>query len=121
MDGPTCAAVLVVEDEENYQKAVADALKAEGFQVYEAASQAMALTVLSWMPRPALVLADLMAREIDGRSLVAALGPEDRFVILPVIVRGIGGATAREYTRAKRPINMTEVLRIVESLCLRRT
>ena len=58
-----------------------------------------------------------MTKAIDGRSLVAALGPDDRSVILPVVVSGGGPG---DVARSKKPIERDDLIRIVEGLCFRR-
>jgi CheY-like chemotaxis protein len=119
---PTCAAVLVVEDERENRELIVDHLKSEGFQVYQAGTCQEALTVLQIMPEPALILADLMAPVIDGRSLIAGLRADDRFATLPmVVVSAADGAGAEEGRRIKKPIDLADVVQIVSGLCLRRT
>jgi CheY-like chemotaxis protein len=60
MDSRTCTAVLVVEDDLAIRDQVTEFLAREGFHVYRAEHGAEALRVLAAMPRPALVLADMM-------------------------------------------------------------
>jgi CheY-like chemotaxis protein len=121
MDSPTCTAILVVEDEDTLRKVVVEFLETQGFQVYQAENGGQALRVLAQMPRPALVLADLMMPAIDGPSLISALSADDRFAILPVVVvpSAESGVPAR-YSRDKQPISLDDLLRITISLCLRR-
>jgi CheY-like chemotaxis protein len=122
MESRTCLAILVVEDEDKLRTDVERYLEAEGFQVYQAENRARALQVLRDMPRPALVLADLMMRSADGPDLLAALRPDDRFVILPVVIVSEAEiANSTGYSHAKKLAGLHDLLRIVSSLCLRRT
>ncbi|MEM8713819.1 MAG: response regulator, partial [Planctomycetota bacterium] len=79
--------ILIVEDEDSIRMSVADALRAEGFEVLEAVDgitgERMALR-----DDPALVLLDLMLPGRDGFSVLRNLR-EDRLAV-PIIV-----ATAR--------------------------
>jgi CheY-like chemotaxis protein len=121
MESRTCIAILVLEDEQRLRTVVARYLEAEGFQVYQAENRAQALQVLRDMPRPALVLADLMMSSAEGPDLFAALRPDDRFVILPVVVVSEAEiANSKGYARAKKLAGFNDLLRIVSSLCLRR-
>lgn len=121
MDSPSCVAILVVEDQEPIRKLVVQFLEADGFHVYQAENNEHAVQVLRDMPRPALILADLMMPAPERPSLVTALGREDRFVILPmVVVSAAETASSDGYSRVKKPIDFGDLLRIVSGLCLRR-
>ena len=117
MDSKTCAAILLVEDDDALCEQVATFLSGEGFQVYTASSSVAALPRLADMPRPALVLADLLSPAIDGPTIVAALEPSDRFAILPTVVAARTNATL---PLPKKPIDFADLLKIVSSLCRRR-
>jgi CheY-like chemotaxis protein len=120
MGPPTCVAILVLENEERLRSRVTAFFQANGFQVYEAKDGGEALEVLRDMPRPALVFADLLMPSVDVHSLVGALGPDDRFVILPVIVRQADIGIEDGYSRVKEPIGLDDLLRIATGLCWRR-
>lgn len=120
MNTRTCAAVLLVEGDDHLRQRMVDRLRIEGFHVYEASTENQALEVLRGMPRPALVLADLLTPEMDGRILVSSLQSDDRFVIVPVVVSGAGSWVSSEDSRTKEPIDLDDLLRLVESLCFRR-
>jgi hypothetical protein len=58
-----------------------------------------------------------MTPKIDSLELVAALRENDQFAILPVVVSMI---STSEYPPTKKPIDVGDLLRIVDRLCLRR-
>ena len=118
---PTCAAILVVEDEPDIRDLVVECLRFAGFNVYEAENGQQALDVLQGIPQPTLILADLMMPVMDGPALIAALRSDDRFATLPVvIVTAADTAAPQGYRRLKKPIVLEELLRMVNELCVRR-
>ncbi len=66
------ARILIVEDEETLRMALAEALRAEGFEVLEAASGERGLE-LALSEGPDVVLLDLMLPGRDGLSVLRAL------------------------------------------------
>jgi CheY-like chemotaxis protein len=122
MGPPSCAAVLVVEDEPDIRDAVVEFLEVEGFRVYAAENGEVAIAVLKTMPQPALILADLMMPVMDGPSLIAALRLDDQFASLPVvIVSALDANSPQGYRRIKKPIDLDDLLQIVSEFCLRLT
>ena len=122
MAGPSCSAVLVVEDDRDIRDAISEFLRAEGFQVYEAENGQEAMSMLPSMPHPILILADMMMPVMDGPALIAALRQDDQFASLPVVIVSASNAPGLEgYRRIKKPIDLDDLLKIVNEFCLRRT
>ena len=122
MSSAPCLAVLVVEDDDPIREAVAGALSHEGFHVYEAESVPRALELLAQMPRPALILADLMMPAMSGLDLIRALSENDRLATLPVVVvSAVDSEAPQGFRRVKKPTDLGELVRIVSPLCVRRT
>lgn len=116
--------ILIVEDEDPIRMAVADALRAEGYDVLEAADgasgEAMALA-----DDPALVLLDVMLPKRDGFSVLRSLR-EDRLAV-PIIMLTARG---EEFDRVQgfefgaddyvvKPFSMAELLGRVRALLAR--
>jgi two-component system alkaline phosphatase synthesis response regulator PhoP len=80
--------ILVIEDEEPLRMALGDALRAEGFQVLEAADGEQGLA-LALREGPELVLLDLMLPRRDGFSVLRALR-EDRLGAAVIILSARG-------------------------------
>ena len=118
----SCSAVLVVEDDPDIRDAISEFLRAEGFQVYEAENGQEAMSMLPSMPHPILILADMMMPVMDGPALIAALRQDDQFASLPVVIVSASNAPGLEgYRRIKKPIDLDDLLKIVNEFCLRRT
>jgi CheY-like chemotaxis protein len=118
---PICQAVLVVEDEADIRDIIVDFLRAHDFEVHEAENGREALHALQLIPRAVLILADLMMPVMDGSALIEALRTHDRSAALRVVIVSAADRGVPEgYRRLKKPIDLDELLRIVEELCLRR-
>jgi CheY-like chemotaxis protein len=113
--------VLVIEDAGVLREQVVHHLRNEGFQVYGAANAEQALIALRAAPRPALVLADLMASDIDADVILAAMDHQDRLATLPVVVMTENAKSSRAPRRRKNLIDFRDLLKVVEGLCARRT
>ena len=122
MSSPRCLAVLVVEDDADIREAVTTALEVEGFQVFAAENGARALELLQEIPHPSLILADLMMPVMDGWQLISALSKDDRLATLPVVlVSATPDGGPEGFRRVKKPIELDDLLKIVDELCQRRT
>jgi DNA-binding response OmpR family regulator len=125
MDDPVPGArVLVVEDEEALRLALADALRAEGFEVLEAADGEAGFE-LAVREDPDLVLLDLMLPRRDGFSVLQGLR-QDRLTA-PVLILSARG---EEWDRVQgfeygaddylvKPFSMRELLMRVQALLRR--
>jgi two-component system alkaline phosphatase synthesis response regulator PhoP len=85
---PAALRVLIVEDEEPLRMALADALRAEGFDVLEAADGEHGLE-LALAEGPDVVLLDLMLPRRDGFSVLRAIR-EDRLTSAVIILSARG-------------------------------
>jgi CheY-like chemotaxis protein len=115
-----CAAILVVEDEDRLRSVITLVLVSEGFHVYSARDGAEALQMFRTMPRPALVLVDLMSPITGVSALFAEMDAADRFVSLPVVVSNAAIAGKEGYGKVKELAGIEDLLPIAASLCLRR-
>lgn len=120
MDRRMCVAVLVIEDEQSLRTLIVERLKGEGFHVCAASSVLAAVPVLQTMPRPTLLLLDLMGPSNDVGPMLGALHSDDRLVILPVVVSNSATARHGRYSGTKQLTSVDDLLRIATSLCLRR-
>ncbi len=118
MSKKRCAAVLVVEDDPEIQDMVRAVLQAEGYRVDVASNGKEALEVLADLPRPCLLLVDLLMPVMDGWQLMKALKDKDAFANIPVaVVSGAADRGGLEGTRVlKKPIDMQSLLDTVRDL-----
>ena len=82
--------VLVIEDDLDIRDAIQEILQDEGYSVFTADNGAAALDALGRIPRPGLVLLDLMMPEMDGHQFLELLRADPRFTTVPVVVVSAG-------------------------------
>jgi CheY-like chemotaxis protein len=113
------ASVLVVEDHEDIREAIGEILENEGYETALAEDGARALDLLAEIPRPCLVLVDLIMPRMDGWQLVNVLSRDDRLATIPVVVMSAAAnpQTMPEHPTLKKPIDMEILLQIVRDHC----
>lgn len=122
-----CLSVLVVEDDEEVRETVMALLVAEGFHAYSMKSCEEALARLPEVPRPALILVDLMmpvtpvTPVTEQWALVGALERDDRLATLPVVFVSVADPQSPGgYRHSKRSVALADLLTFVGEICLRR-
>lgn len=81
--------ILLVEDDPRVRGSLARLLKAEGWEVHEAATGRDGVARLDAM-RPALLITDVNMPDLDGLELIRLVRRRDRD--LPIIAMSVGGA-----------------------------
>jgi CheY-like chemotaxis protein len=83
---PTCKTVLIVEDDEAIRETMQCALELRGYSVFAAANGTEGIDLLAEIPRPCVILLDLMMPVMDGWDFVAALERNAALAAIPVVV-----------------------------------
>ncbi|WP_164019210.1 response regulator [Pyxidicoccus trucidator] len=111
--------VLVVEDDEDIRAAIAEILEGEGYEVTIAANGSEALDELQHMPRPCLILLDLMMPVMNGHEFLARLREVPRMQAVPVLVLTAVSTEAPPGARGllRKPFIVEELLDAVQTLC----
>jgi CheY-like chemotaxis protein len=121
MSGSRCVSVLVVSEDDDTRDTITSFLLEEGFHTFSAKTSRQAIVRLAAIPRPALLLADLLTPQIEAWALVGAMDEHDRLATLPVVLVSANHPTAEDGCRyVKRPIELGELLPIVSEFCVRR-
>jgi CheY-like chemotaxis protein len=81
-----CNNILIVEDDKGIRELLQIALEVEGYKVFTASNGKEGIEELLRMPRPCLILLDLMMPVMDGWGFVDALESDLWFATIPVIV-----------------------------------
>jgi two-component system cell cycle response regulator DivK len=118
--------VLVVEDNDKNMKLFRDVLQATGYSTLEASTGEDAIE-LALAHAPALVLMDVQLPGIDGVEALARLRREERTASVPVLAltaQAMHGDRERFLAAGfdgylSKPIDVVELLRIVEEYCAR--
>jgi two-component system, chemotaxis family, chemotaxis protein CheY len=115
---PSPASVLVVEDNDDIRQAIGELLEDEGYETALAEDGRHALELLSRVPRPCLLLIDLVMPRMDGWQLVDMLSHDDRLATIPVVLMSAASKTALPHHRTlKKPIDLDLLLQIVREHC----
>lgn len=78
--------VMVVDDERDIRRGIADALELEGYEVVEAADGCEALEKLRQSERPAAIVLDLMMPRMNGWQFRDEQRRDPELAKIPVIV-----------------------------------
>jgi two-component system chemotaxis response regulator CheY len=113
------ASVLVVEDNDDIREAIGEILENEGYEIALARDGEHALDLLAELPRPCLLLVDLIMPRMDGWQLVNLLSRDDRLATIPVVVMSAAAhaTTAPAHRTLKKPVDLDILLKIVREHC----
>jgi len=111
---------LVVEDDLDIRETFATVLNLEGYNVFTAANGKEGLERLRHMPRPCLILLDLMMPIMNGNEFLTALEHDESLAKIPVIV--VSAFTSRLNSNHARgmiskPVNLSQLLRVTQQFC----
>jgi CheY-like chemotaxis protein len=119
-----CGGILIVDDDEGIRAALSQALTDEGYVVFAAEHGAEALDILRMtVPRPCLVLLDMMMPVMDGREFIEKKLTEPDLRDVPVVVvtaDGVALKQAAELVAAAvlaKPISLDQLLLAVQRFC----
>jgi CheY-like chemotaxis protein len=111
--------VLVVEDDADIREMLGELLQDEGYETVLAKDGQQALELLATIPRPCLVLADLVMPIMDGWQLLHALSRDDRLATIPVLI--MSGASPTNFPAErkviKKPADIGVLMQIVHEHC----
>jgi CheY-like chemotaxis protein len=117
---PGCKSILIVEDEPSIRETLRALLELEGYPVYTAENGREGLRLLREIPRPCLVLLDLLMPVMNGMEFLEAKNHEDAIAAIPVCV--VSGVAERPTLPAisqfiKKPIEFDGLLKFVRQYC----
>lgn len=78
--------VLIVEDDRDIRGALQTILEEEGYDVFVAQSGKAALELMPRIPKPSLILLDLMMPEMNGWEFCESLAKDKCYESIPVMV-----------------------------------
>lgn len=113
--------ILVIDDDDDVNESVAEALGAEGYDVVQAHSGREGLNLLiEGGLRPAMILLDMMMPEMDGWGFRAEQDKVPALASIPVVLftaHGVPDATSTQLGAAgllRKPIRLTALLAEIE-------
>lgn len=115
-----CHSILVVEDDEDIRNVLVDLLETEGYHTEAAVNGKDALELLAEIPKPCLVLLDMMMPIMNGRQFLDEVMKSSILAPIPVlIVSAIADKTNTEGAVGflKKPIDIDVILSMVSKYC----
>ncbi len=112
--------ILIVEDEESIRETLKLALEFEGYVVFTAVNGKEGLNVLPKLPRPCLILLDLMMPVMDGWEFVSALQKDKVLATIPVVVVTAFSNKAKTIHAKeilKKPIDLETLFKVAKQYC----
>ena len=120
---PQQKTILVVEDDDDVRESLVDVLRETGRSVVEANDGLQALERLEQLPRPCLILLDLMMPRMDGHEFISRLrerhGPHEFPVLVISAHDSIGAAQGYPGVLGTlpKPFDVRRLLSFVEAYC----
>jgi CheY-like chemotaxis protein len=109
--------ILIVEDDLDIRDAMREILEDEGYEACAAANGAEALEVLDQVPKPGLVLLDLMMPVMDGYQFLEVFRSNPAFADIPVVVVTAGILVVPGIAGfIKKPFDTEQLVRMVNKL-----
>ena len=116
-----CRSILIVEDEPSIRENLRTLLELEGYSsVYTAQNGEEGLRILRTMPRPCVILLDLLMPVMNGMEFLEAKSQEDAIASIPVcVVSGIAGEPKLLKANAwiKKPVDFSVLLKFIRHYC----
>jgi CheY-like chemotaxis protein len=117
---PPCKSILIVEDDQSIRETIALALEYEGYRVATAANGREALDMLPRMPKPCLILLDLMMPVMNGWEFADALNKDVVLATIPIVVVTAyedQAGSIRSKALIKKPVDLNVLYKTVRDCC----
>ena len=115
-----CRSILVVEDEKGIQEVLKIALKMEGYDVFTADNGKIGLEMLQKIPRPCLILLDLMMPVMNGWQFAEVISKDVTLSSIPVVIVTAYGDRAKTVPSKgilNKPIELDSLLNTIKKWC----
>lgn len=115
-----CRSILVVEDEASIRETLRYALEMEGYNVYTAANGQEGIDLLASIPKPCLILLDLMMPVMDGWGFVEAIDKDMMLTKIPVVVVTAFSdklKTVKARGVIKKPVDLDALCQVAKQWC----
>ena len=108
--------ILVVEDERDLRESFQDVLELEGYRVFLAENGLRALEALPGLPRPAVIMLDLMMPVMNGFEFLAELRRGTHHELPVIVISAFADRAAGLDVEAvlEKPFRLAELYRTLE-------
>jgi CheY-like chemotaxis protein len=109
--------ILVVDDEVEIRESLQDALADEGYAVVLASNGREALQLLPTLPRPCVIILDIIMPVMSGTELYQAMQASPALADIPVLISTSDPSRAPAgLPLLKKPVNLDRLLTMVAAL-----
>lgn len=110
--------VMVVDDERAVREGLQQLLEMEGYPVVTAVHGQDALDLLGHMPKPGVILLDLMMPVMSGHQFLARLREQRELADIPVVALSAAPVTLKGVSAfLRKPPDLDELLSFAKHFC----
>lgn len=111
--------ILVVEDDQDIRTSLVELLESEGYKTEAAENGQRALEILRVIPKPCLVLLDMMMPVMDGREFLNEVKKDSQLAPIPILIVSAVAEAKESGTVGfvRKPIDIDVILRKVNQFC----
>ncbi|MGZ3724115.1 MAG: response regulator [Bdellovibrionales bacterium] len=113
--------ILIIDDDESIRETLKFALESVGYQVFDAGNGREAIDLLARIPRPQLILLDMMMPVMDGREFATLMANEPKLMNIPIVLLTAAVDRAKTIEHAagilKKPLDLNSLLETVQRYC----
>ena len=109
--------VLIVEDEVTTRDALIELLGKDGRQIVTASDGQEAMGLLTEIPRPSVILLDLMMPRMDGWEFLRRQSADPSIANIPTIVMSGSELPAGAKHQLTKPVHVDRLLALVDQYC----
>jgi CheY-like chemotaxis protein len=118
MSAPSRKPVLIVDDDRDIREGLQELLEAEGNAVYTATDGQDALERLATIPRPGVVLLDLMMPRMNGETFIQRVRGDPKTADLSIVVLTAAPVKVADVAALLgKPPDVDELIRLVDRFC----
>jgi CheY-like chemotaxis protein len=109
--------ILIVEDEVTTRNALIELLGKDGREIVTAGDGQEAMERLEQVPRPRVILLDLMMPRMDGREFLQRKSADPLIADIPTIVLSGSRQPAGATHQLAKPVDVERLLALVDQYC----
>jgi CheY-like chemotaxis protein len=109
--------LLIIEDEIAVRDALTKLVSKDGREIVTAGDGQEALARLTEVPRPCLILLDLMMPRMDGREFLQRKSADPLIADIPTIVLSGSRQPAGATHQLAKPVDVERLLALVDQYC----
>jgi len=118
MADPPHKPVLIVDDDRDIREGLQELLESEGHSVFTATDGQDALDLLATIPRPGLVLLDLMMPRMNGQTFIQRVRGDPRMKDLSIVVLTAAPVKVPDVSALlRKPPDVDELITLVARFC----